>query len=188
MIRPEFEATLKSLRTHQQDVGYKPMWVYYQTLEAFPDITYQEVQAIGVELGYKPKWADYKWAEIQESRSQQAEQKNSRSQSRSQSRKSSNQSRQSKQSLEDEFEQWLRAWGYGTYTTSGTNTYTQSNLAPQFLKPHLQILGLDWPTTLQEVKQAYRQLAKKFHPDVGGDADKFIQIDQSYNVVAGYLR
>ena len=42
------------------------------------------------------------------------------------------------------------------------------------------MLNLDWPTTLQELKLAYRRLAKQNHPDVGGDPDQFHRIQAAY--------
>lgn len=42
------------------------------------------------------------------------------------------------------------------------------------------ILGLSSTATKVELKSRYRQLAKKHHPDVGGDAEKFKQISAAY--------
>lgn len=188
MIRPAFAAKLKSLRKRQQGLGYKPMWVYYQILEHFPDITFEEVQAVGAELDYKPRWADYKWMEIEESRSQDSEHQHQH-QDHKQEQQSRQQSGYRSQPLEQEFEEWLRAWGYGTYGIPRSETNSdRNNSAPPFLRHHLQILELDWPTTLQEVKQSYRRLAKQLHPDVGGSKEQFINLGKSYEVVSGYLR
>lgn len=50
-----------------------------------------------------------------------------------------------------------------------------------------QVLGLTVDATLEEVKNSYRVLAKKYHPDVNAqDArshDKFIEINQAYNLL-----
>lgn len=43
-----------------------------------------------------------------------------------------------------------------------------------------KILGIKRDANLQEIKSAYKHLARKNHPDKGGDADKFKMITQSY--------
>ena len=48
---------------------------------------------------------------------------------------------------------------------------------------YYSILGVDRKASDQEIKQAYRKLAMKHHPDRGGDANKFQQIQEAYNVI-----
>ena len=49
-----------------------------------------------------------------------------------------------------------------------------------------QILGLKRGASEQEVKQAYRRLASKHHPDKGGDTAQFQEIQQAYDrIIAG---
>lgn len=49
-----------------------------------------------------------------------------------------------------------------------------------------QILGLNRGASIDEVKQAYRRLASKHHPDKGGDTARFQEIQQAYDrIVAG---
>lgn len=48
---------------------------------------------------------------------------------------------------------------------------------------YYSILGVDRRASDQEIKQAYRKLAMKHHPDRGGDANKFQQIQEAYNVI-----
>tara|TARA_R110001599_G_scaffold63968_3_gene178188 strand:- start:283 stop:789 length:507 start_codon:yes stop_codon:yes gene_type:complete len=54
-------------------------------------------------------------------------------------------------------------------------------------EPILQITN-DWkffdlipPKTKDEIKKKYRKLCLKYHPDKGGDSEKFIQLQNSYN-------
>ncbi len=47
-----------------------------------------------------------------------------------------------------------------------------------------QKLGLTEKADSGEIKKAYRKLAKKFHPDLGGDGDKFKIIATSYKVLS----
>jgi len=48
-----------------------------------------------------------------------------------------------------------------------------------------KILGLEWGATNAEVKDCYRTLAKRHHPDVGSDpsADKFTVIHKAYTAI-----
>jgi len=43
-----------------------------------------------------------------------------------------------------------------------------------------KVLGLDTSATVDEVKQAYRKLAMKHHPDRGGDENEFKKIKEAY--------
>lgn len=44
-------------------------------------------------------------------------------------------------------------------------------------------LGLDRLAKPDEIKHAYRRLARQMHPDNGGDPDDFIDITEAYNVL-----
>ena len=58
-----------------------------------------------------------------------------------------------------------------------TNIY--SNINP--LQICWNILQLMPPKTLQEIKQQYHKLCKIYHPDKGGDNEKFIKLKNSYD-------
>jgi len=47
--------------------------------------------------------------------------------------------------------------------------------------PCITALGLSLPCTVEDVKSAWRQLVKESHPDVGGDASRFIELKDHYN-------
>lgn len=55
-------------------------------------------------------------------------------------------------------------------------------------KDYYKILEVDATATPEQIKAAYREMAKKFHPDaVGasqGNADRFRDIQQAYQVLA----
>jgi hypothetical protein len=43
-----------------------------------------------------------------------------------------------------------------------------------------EILGVKLPCDRKAIKAAYRKLAKQSHPDAGGDADAFVQVENAY--------
>jgi curved DNA-binding protein len=49
---------------------------------------------------------------------------------------------------------------------------------------HYATLGVADTATPEEVKSAYRKLAKQHHPDLGGDVAKFQQISEAYETLA----
>ncbi|MDG2382713.1 MAG: DnaJ domain-containing protein [Pirellulaceae bacterium] len=54
--------------------------------------------------------------------------------------------------------------------------------------PCLKALGLSLPCTEEELRHAYRQLAKKMHPDRGGDIQRFLMLQQHFEQSLSYLR
>lgn len=44
----------------------------------------------------------------------------------------------------------------------------------------LRWLGLSPMATFEEIKSRFRELAKKYHPDTGGDSSKFIELMENY--------
>lgn len=56
------------------------------------------------------------------------------------------------------------------------------------MKNYYEILGVDKSSTLEQIKQAYRKLASKFHPDKGGDTEKFQEIQEAYGVLGDAQR
>jgi DnaJ-class molecular chaperone len=48
---------------------------------------------------------------------------------------------------------------------------------------HYQTLGVQRNASPEEVKQAYRKLAAKHHPDRGGDAEKFKEVQLAYDTL-----
>jgi len=49
---------------------------------------------------------------------------------------------------------------------------------------HYATLGVAETATPEEIKSAYRKLAKQHHPDLGGDVTKFQQISEAYETLA----
>jgi hypothetical protein len=44
----------------------------------------------------------------------------------------------------------------------------------------LDVLGLAWPATTEQIKAAYREKAKLLHPDAGGDQERFVELQRAY--------
>ena len=54
----------------------------------------------------------------------------------------------------------------------------QDDVVPEYL----QVLGLGLNATEEQVKTAYRRLARRHHPDVGGDAEEFKRVHAAYEM------
>ncbi|MDD3085055.1 MAG: DnaJ domain-containing protein, partial [Candidatus ainarchaeum sp.] len=50
-------------------------------------------------------------------------------------------------------------------------------------KDYYSILGVSKDAKADEIKTAFRKLAHKHHPDKGGDANKFKEINEAYQVL-----
>lgn len=48
-----------------------------------------------------------------------------------------------------------------------------------------RVLGLSDGSSLEDVKRARRRLCAKYHPDSGGDARKFNEVNQAYEMITG---
>lgn len=49
---------------------------------------------------------------------------------------------------------------------------------------YYEILELDKSASQDEIKKAYRKLALKYHPDKGGDQDKFKKLNEAYQTLS----
>ena len=52
---------------------------------------------------------------------------------------------------------------------------------------HYQVLQVDFQATQQEIKQSYRRLAKKFHPDSlrqTADHNKIVELNAAYEILS----
>lgn len=60
--------------------------------------------------------------------------------------------------------------------------YIESGLSSKdmFDPKLLALMGLPLASSIDDIKSKFRELAKKFHPDTGGNADKFIELMKAY--------
>ncbi|MDD2677852.1 MAG: molecular chaperone DnaJ [Candidatus Paceibacterota bacterium] len=52
------------------------------------------------------------------------------------------------------------------------------------MKDYYEILGISKDASSEEIKKAFYKLAHKYHPDKGGDAEKFKEINEAYQVLS----
>ena len=56
------------------------------------------------------------------------------------------------------------------------------------IKKALDILGMPSMVTRRDIKERYRQLAKRYHPDLtGGEAEMMEEIVRAYEILMDYI-
>jgi hypothetical protein len=77
---------------------------------------------------------------------------------------------------EDLREELFREFGFGEGAKRKKETAPDSDMK------YLRVLGLIYPITLKDIKLKYKELAKKYHPDVkdGADEEKFKEVSEAY--------
>lgn len=51
-------------------------------------------------------------------------------------------------------------------------------------KDYYKILGVSKNASTDEIKRAYRKLAQQYHPDKGGDPEKFKEVNEAYQILS----
>ncbi len=65
---------------------------------------------------------------------------------------------------------------------------TMQRAIPRQLQAEYSLLHLPAEVSLAEVRTQYRELAKRYHPDVGGSHADFLALQQAYEQVVEYLQ
>ena len=61
------------------------------------------------------------------------------------------------------------------------------NSPTEEIEQALEILSLPKMISREDIKKQYRYLAKKNHPDKGGDAEKMEQLNYAYRLLMKYI-
>ena len=51
----------------------------------------------------------------------------------------------------------------------------------------LEELGLPSMVSWRDIKERYRMLSKKYHPDAGGDEEKMARLNRAYEILKTYI-
>ncbi|SMC10085.1 J domain-containing protein [Nitratiruptor tergarcus] len=51
----------------------------------------------------------------------------------------------------------------------------------------LETLGLPPMVSYKEIKERYRELSKRYHPDRGDESEKMAQINHAYEILKNYI-
>ena len=51
----------------------------------------------------------------------------------------------------------------------------------------LEVLGLPPMISQKELKERYRELSKRYHPDRGGSHEEMAQINRAYKILQNYM-
>lgn len=81
----------------------------------------------------------------------------------------------SKEELEEVFEEYFYSVYFQQCKENGLSLDDIYNVKV------LSVFGLNPGATIDDVKKRFRELAKKYHPDRGGDNDKMIEIINAYH-------
>jgi len=61
------------------------------------------------------------------------------------------------------------------------------NTIKEDIEKALETLGLPHMITKEDIKKQYRFLAKKYHPDQGGEQEKMEEINRAYKLLMHYV-
>lgn len=71
-------------------------------------------------------------------------------------------------------------------TKSGSDVLQAESATKEAQKAALEVLGVGEKATAEEIRLAYRNLAREFHPDVGGSTETMAKINKAYEILSGY--
>lgn len=98
---------------------------------------------------------------------------------------------EAKQKQQEEFEAWMRQFrsqfhysffdesqSHTSYSTSSSST-TVNTVSEAY-----RVLGVSQSASSDEVKKAYRKVAREAHPDSGGSHEKMVKVNSAYEIVS----
>jgi DnaJ-class molecular chaperone len=97
-------------------------------------------------------------------------------------------------SFETFFERYFEMWSmFATTFMSGPMLHHRQDsrmqrTIPRHLQAEYRLLHLQAEVSLAEVHTRYRELAKRYHPDAGGNHTDFLALQQAYEQVMEYLQ
>ena len=125
----------------------------------------------------KDKWSEKKKKESRKRQRQRKDDKNSTNKQNNNKNKRNKQRSSNYKKKRDSSKKRNKNSKKDKSRRKNKETNTQSSSISQ--REALDILGLKRPIDNEEVKNAYREMAKKHHPDADGDTDKFIKINKA---------
>jgi len=88
------------------------------------------------------------------------------------------------------FDDYVQTWSVFARIFLGgpAPLYGQGGITiPRHLQAEYRLLQLPAEANLADVRRQYRELAKLYHPDAGGDHTDFLALQQAYEQVVEYL-
>ena len=185
-IRTEFLRVFDDCLQEQRKRDYKVGWIWYKLIEQLTP-SRLEICWLSVIFDYSPSWAVYKIRElygfadyntiittIKINRDQWLDY--------FKQRWCQKQKYYQKKPREE------RAQTQKEYQQKYSSDQHHSRSFNYRYEAYLQIMGLTFPFTYQELKKAYRQKALQTHPDSGGTAEAFLKINQAYETLSDYIK
>ena len=88
------------------------------------------------------------------------------------------------------FDYWCKQQNnqWNSYWNSYNNQSNKQHVDPnKEIKMHFSVLKIPYTTDTKIIKQQYRKLCFKYHPDCGGDKEQFIKIQKSYEYIIDHI-
>ena len=77
---------------------------------------------------------------------------------------------------------WEKYWD--SYNSHANKQHVDPN---KEIKMHFSVLKIPYTKDIKVIKQQYRKLCFKYHPDCGGDKEQFIKIQKSYEYIIDHI-
>ena len=187
-IREEFLNEFGQYLEKQRSRNYKIIWIWYSLLEDFIP-TPLEICWLSVAFKYSPWWAVHQIESMYIVGDRQTILKaidNNRDKWRADFINRWGQHHQSSDDRNRQ-EQGREQSGGNRQNSREHKTHSShsSTRVPPFYRYYIELLKLSFPFTYDELKSAYRKRALLTHPDIGGSAEAFREINTAYEFLTG---